>query len=278
MNQYLKDKMYKIPNSVLKGINMALISSPNAEGVKRAKTLLKNGSVTYQSLKRLKNYFDYFNTQSGDKIQYALAGGDDMRNFVEQTLNQERKGVKMAKTIKRDITTNPNSELKPYQTPRLNETGVEHLVRTIDGEIIKRIINESSVNKYAVAIILDNNNKFLLLKRGDCKEIWQPNKWSLAGGGVEKNESPEQAIKREIKEETGLEINKFIKSFSIQRDKDNIEYIFACRYDGDGFDVDLDYENSGYGWFSIPEIDYLDTVPHLAEYITMTFKPYDEAE
>jgi len=30
-----------------------------------------------------------------------------------------------------------------------------------------------------------------------------------------------------------------------------------------------------YGWFSVGEMKYLDTVPHLLEYITIAFKKYD---
>lgn len=277
MNQYLKDKTYKIPTDVLKYIQKVLISHPTVDGSKRAKFLIKNGVITYQSLKRLKNFFDYFNHQSGDKIQYALAGGDLMKKFVETTLNADRHAVASGKRVKQDMTANPNSELHAYQTPRLNETGIEHLVRTVDGEIIRKIMNEEKqeLKKNAVAIIANSDNKILLLKRGDSSEIWMPNKWSLVGGAIEKGETPQKAIEREILEETGLEIKKFIKTFSINRHADSIEHVFACRYTGEPTDVRLDEENSNYGWYDISEMDYLDTVPHLMEYITIAFKKYD---
>lgn len=266
-NSELYDKTFQIPADVLKYINVTLISNPNGEGVKRAKTLLKNGVITYQNLKRLKNFFDYFNKESDDATQYALAGGDKMRAFVETTLKSNRDAVKRSKEVRRDIHTDPNSELsvsKPIGAGDSETLGINKM-------------NESKedLDKNAVAVIVDKDNKILLLKRSDYPDSWMPNKWSLVGGGIEKGESPEQAVKREIQEETELEISDFVNSFTIQRHENSVETVFACRYDGDPTDVTLDKENSNYGWFSISEIDYLDTVPHLMEYITLVLKKYE---
>ena len=65
----------------------------------------------------------------------------------------------------------------------------------------------------------EKNNLFVLLvKRGAApfKDMW-----SLPGGFVEKDENLETAAKRELKEETGLEINKLaqVKAFgAVSRD------------------------------------------------------------
>jgi len=257
-NQELYDKQYSVPQDVLKYIQATLVSNPQGEGVKRAKYILKNGIVTYQVLKRLKNFFDYFNPNVQDKIQYALAGGNLMKAFVEKTLASDRNAVSSSKKIKQDMSANPNSELSPYNpAPRLNE-------------------EKKELKKNAVAVIVNNDNKILLLKREDNSKIWMPNKWGLIGGAIEKGETPQQAIEREILEETQLDIKKFIKSFSIQRNTDSIEHIFACRHKGEDTDVKLNKENTKYGWYDISEMQFLDTVPHLMEYITLVFKSYEE--
>jgi len=258
-NQQLLDKQYQIPPEVLNYIQKVLVSNPNGEGVKRAKFMVKNASMTYQALKRLKNFFDYYNTETGDKVQYALAGGDLMRNFIERTLNADRNAVKTSKTVKRDMTSNPNSELMPYQVnPRLTESDKK----------------EKELKKNAVAVIVNKDNKILLLKRAEVKDGWGNNQWSLVGGEIEKGETPHEAVQREIEEETGLIINKFIKTFNIQRSPNNKENIFACRYDGDPTDIKLNNEHTNYGWFDTSEIDYLDTVPNLKEYILLSFTDY----
>ena len=258
-NSQLLDKQYRIPPDVLKYIQTVLVSNPNGEGVKRAKFMLKNGVVTYQVLKRLKNFFDHFD--GNDKVEYAHAGGELMRSFVERTLNADRDAVSRSKETKQDMTANPNSELMPYQNPRLNEAEKD---------------KKEEKQKNAIAVIVNNDNKILLLKRSDeDKKIWMPGKWALVGGGVEKGESPQQAVEREILEETGLIIDKFNKRFSIQRNPNSIEHIFACRYEGDPTDITLNNENTNYGWYDVDEMHFLDIVPNLIEYITLSFKKYD---
>ena len=225
-NGELLNKQYRISPDILKGIQMTLITNPQGEGVKRAKYLLKNGSISYQEMKRLKNFFDYFNPQTGDKMQYTLAGGDLMKSFIDRTLNVDRNAVQQSKKVKQMYSVDPMLGTKPTQTPRLNEEDKK----------------KKELTKNAVAVIVDNDNKILLLKRGN-KASWMPSKWALVGGEIEKGETPQKAIEREIKEETNLDINKFTKTFTIQRNPDSIETIFACRYKGDPTDIKLNEEH-----------------------------------
>ena len=48
-----------------------------------------------------------------------------------------------------------------------------------------------------------NHNKILLIQRSNNDPIG-PNTWENAGGNIECGETPEEAIKREIREETGI--------------------------------------------------------------------------
>ena len=53
---------------------------------------------------------------------------------------------------------------------------------------------------------IDNGSSYLMLHRISKKNDINKDKWIGVGGHLEKNESPEECLLREVKEETGLSI------------------------------------------------------------------------
>jgi len=53
------------------------------------------------------------------------------------------------------------------------------------------------------AVVHDRAGRLLLIQRGHAPHAGS---WSLPGGRVERGETPEQAVEREVREETGLEV------------------------------------------------------------------------
>ena len=84
------------------------------------------------------------------------------------------------------------------------------------GELLEEKTIEGKIRKYCphcgyvhyinpipiVAIVVRDNGKILLVKRGIEPE---KGRWTLPGGYVDDDESPEEAAKRELKEETNLD-------------------------------------------------------------------------
>lgn len=250
-NSQLIDKYYKIPPDILKNIRTVLMSNPSGDGVKRAKFILKNGSLTYQSMKRIKHDLEHM---GDDQVQFALAGGDLMKSFIDRMLNADRDGVERSNSIKKPIMPNLNMEMQP-NSYSLNEEKKELI-------------------KNSLCIIVNGDNKFLLLKRMVGENYWGSGKWGLVGGMVEKKEKPEEACRREVEEETGLVLGSIKKRFTIQRNPNETEYIYVSKYDGDGTNIRLNDEHTNYGWFDLNEMKELDTVPQLQEYLVLAFKEY----
>lgn len=80
-----------------------------------------------------------------------------------------------------------------------------------------------------VILIADNGN--ILLQYRDKNNKWNQDSWSEFGGQIEEGETPEEAIKRELKEELGIRLTdlKFFKKYEFQRQKGIYEqFVFTA--------------------------------------------------
>ncbi len=80
------------------------------------------------------------------------------------------------------------------------------------------------MNQASRAIII-NNDKILVMFRNKHGSQY----YTLVGGRVDKNETPEQALVREVKEETGLDVTSSkLVFFENHPEPYNKQYIFLC--------------------------------------------------
>jgi len=86
------------------------------------------------------------------------------------------------------------------------------------------------IGRGAGIILIANNGMILLQYRGKDNR-WNQDSWSEFGGQIEEGETPEEAIKRELKEELGIELTdlKFFKKYELQRKKGIYEqFVFTA--------------------------------------------------
>lgn len=60
--------------------------------------------------------------------------------------------------------------------------------------------------KIAIAAIVEHNGQILIGKKAVSIGHFLSGQWHIPGGGVQNNETPEQAVVREIKEEAGIDV------------------------------------------------------------------------
>lgn len=254
MNSQLYEKSYRIPQHIIERVRAKLQTvNGGGNGVKRGKFIVNNGVATYSMLKRLKNFFDYCNP-AVQANEYELAGGKDMKDFVDRTLNSERNLVKSRKST--------NVNFMPQLDRSINAQGGG----------VNLSVNESTdgAMKNGLAVIFtrgDGVEKVLLLKRCDG-DHWSPKTWALVGGQVEPGEEPYDAAVRETFEETGLMIEEFIGDFIVRTTGDHIEYVYVTTVEGEPA-IKLSPEHTEYGWFTTDEIQNLDRAPHLDDFIAL---------
>jgi len=123
----------------------------------------------------------------------------------------------------------------------------------------------------AVAIITNVKNEVLLQKK-DQGYIWFPGKWCLFGGRIEENESQEQTLLRELKEELGdvfplrIDQPKYFDTKpyrDVHGNKERIgqQNIYSIQFHGSINDLRI-HEGAGFAFFSRFELDTLGVVDH----------------
>ena len=106
------------------------------------------------------------------------------------------------------------------------------------------------IKKFVICVdgVYVKDGKLLLLKRGV-----EPFKgyWHVVGGHVEEDETLKEAVKREFKEETGLDVVVgSIVGGRLEETFDRIKIIIAFQVVSAEGEVQLNSENEALGWFS----------------------------
>jgi len=120
-----------------------------------------------------------------------------------------------------------------------------------------------SGNKAVGAFIQDNDGNFLLIQRpDDCS--YCPKQWEVPGGKMDPGETPEQAVVREVKEETGLTVkpkNVICEvEFEAKGKKLIMQYWIAEMVGGD---IRLSQEHQACQWLSISDFGTKELKPAL---------------
>ena len=120
-----------------------------------------------------------------------------------------------------------------------------------------------------VAALIKKNNKYLIAKRSTgSKEVL--GKWEFPGGKVEKNESEEEAIEREIKEEFEMDIKaiRFLTNNICEYPSKTIDLrLYECKYISGDFNL---HDHSEYVFVNKNKITDYDLAPadiSLAEFV-----------
>lgn len=113
------------------------------------------------------------------------------------------------------------------------------------------------MKRAGTSIILQNHrNQVLLFLRDNKPEIPYPNMWDVPGGHVEKGETPEETIVREMMEEIETDVST-CRRHAIYDFPDRIEYLYFMEFEADAETIPL-HEGQYLRWFTEEEIPWDD--------------------
>ena len=158
-----------------------------------------------------------------------------------------------------------NEILKAIQlSPKAFEDEIEksgQLSKIFGKEIKSAILNDKK--QFADGIIYNTKGQILMLLRGSESKI-EPNKWCLPGGHVDFNETPENAVVREVLEETNLVVES-VTLRHVEERKDSVSTFYSCYLDQDQLLI-LDWEeHQNFKWANYKQLQELDCIFDLKE-------------
>ncbi len=118
------------------------------------------------------------------------------------------------------------------------------------------------------AVLRDGENRFLLLRRSAANRH-NVGLWELPGGKVHADETLGEALQREVREETGLEIElaRTLGSATSRRGTQLVLYLILEVHAGAerGDELRLSEEHDAHRWVDPAELDELELAPPLRE-------------
>jgi hypothetical protein len=110
VNKDLYGKEYEVPSDILENLN-------DFKDEKTIANIINNKKISYSLLKRIKNRME-----NGEMDNL---GGENFKNWVEQKLGEDRRGIKHSKDVKRRSGV-ANAFIKPHSKDDLVRPSKRH--------------------------------------------------------------------------------------------------------------------------------------------------------
>ena len=132
------------------------------------------------------------------------------------------------------------------------------------------ILEDMDTEQVRKAVLVNDEDKILILKSSDLN-VKHAGEWDLPGGHIHEGEGDIEGLKREVKEETGLDI----ASPEMVLDDGRKKYYKSREYSGT---IEISDEHTEYRWVTIEELDSYTIGANFVEAARAALKTDDNSE
>ena len=132
------------------------------------------------------------------------------------------------------------------------------------------ILEDMDTEQVRKAVLVNDEDKVLILKSSDKNEK-HAGEWDLPGGHIHEGEGDIEGLKREVKEETGLDI----ANPEMVLDDGRKKYYKSREYSGT---IEISDEHTEYEWVTIEELDSYTIGAKFVEAARAALKADDNSE
>lgn len=132
------------------------------------------------------------------------------------------------------------------------------------------LLEDMDTEQVRKAVLVNDEDKVLILKSSDKNEK-HAGEWDLPGGHIHEGEGDIEGLKREVKEETGLDI----ASPEMVLDDGRKKYYKTREYSGT---IEISDEHTEYEWVTIEELDSYTIGAKFVEAARAALKTDDNSE
>lgn len=194
-NKDLNNRTFPLPKGIRNHLYNTLhdySGDKTVDGYKRLNNVLNMNTISYQEMKRIKNFFDNYKG-TPKSTEFILNGGEPMMNWVNNTLNTATTAIKDFKQAKKNSGIS-NAFIKPHEKQRQIRKDKPTQAKIQSKDVTKKIGDNNAIR------FEQKERKIIYISENVYKQLTTENKHYTVNLDIEPAKEGRKAVKISTKE------------------------------------------------------------------------------